>query len=390
MGKKLTQIKLKDIIVLKSSFNFKKLKKNLTFQLKKLKDGTTRVYLYFGSILIAILIFLGVPNINEIKVSFRENKTPIEKVLDIRNGGDLTPWSPGVRFKGESSRLKNNSNGLDSNNSSASVQNFGTPKLKGFKKAERENYPSHKKGSGLTVNSITISDDDGNTRVVYMDQEKQESILKEARGDNEDSTSVTTLDSDSTSVVVEANAFSPTGYASRPAAAKRLANELNKEEKNSEPSFTGLSTALKANKNNDQKTKTVSFSTSDGESPKLTEKSESHLITKHGAEMGINDPLPANPNQKSTKYDSQKMRTRVNQENREIARNTIQGILLSEDTEIFDNIKIRGTLGKAYYCPINNLVIGVHKQGDLKDQIVKTQPLSNAQLEKLSNLNILD
>ena len=72
------------------------------------------------------------------------------------------------------------------------------------------------------------------------------------------------------------------------------------------------------------------------------------------------------------------------------SRYLIQKLLLSEDTEIFDNIQIRGILGKAYYSPVNKLVVGIHKEGDLKDQIVKTQPLSSAQLEKLCNLNILD
>jgi hypothetical protein len=46
----------------------------------------------------------------------------------------------------------------------------------------------------------------------------------------------------------------------------------------------------------------------DGVKAKLTDKSENHLTSKHGHVLGIDDPLPPNPNQKPTK--SKQIRTR--------------------------------------------------------------------------------
>ena len=48
----------------------------------------------------------------------------------------------------------------------------------------------------------------------------------------------------------------------------------------------------------------------DGLQAQLTDKSSSHLTSKHGHSFGIDDPLPANPNQKPTKHPQ--TRTRIN------------------------------------------------------------------------------
>ena len=47
----------------------------------------------------------------------------------------------------------------------------------------------------------------------------------------------------------------------------------------------------------------------DGVKGKLTDKSTNHLTSKHGDVLGIDDPLPPNPNQKPTKY--KQVRTRI-------------------------------------------------------------------------------
>ena len=44
------------------------------------------------------------------------------------------------------------------------------------------------------------------------------------------------------------------------------------------------------------------ITTHDGVKGKLTDKSTNHLTSKHGDVLGIDDPLPPNPNQKPTKY----------------------------------------------------------------------------------------
>ena len=49
---------------------------------------------------------------------------------------------------------------------------------------------------------------------------------------------------------------------------------------------------------------------------KLTDRSTNHLTSKHGHEVGIDDPLPLSPNQKPGKYTFADIRTRINNQNK--------------------------------------------------------------------------
>ena len=86
----------------------------------------------------------------------------------------------------------------------------------------------------------------------------------------------------------------------------------------------------------------------DGFEAKLTDKSENHLTSKHGHKFGVDDPLPRNPNQTSTKYEQ--TRTRLNNENKAKVREEIQSILSNTNSDIYPDVSIRGIQGRVYHC----------------------------------------
>ena len=90
----------------------------------------------------------------------------------------------------------------------------------------------------------------------------------------------------------------------------------------------------------------------DGLKAMLTDKSANHLTSKHGHEVGIDDPLPPNPSQKPTKY--KQVRTRINNENKEKFGDILEKILQDPNTEPFPGVSIRGINGQGYYT--TNLV----------------------------------
>ena len=104
----------------------------------------------------------------------------------------------------------------------------------------------------------------------------------------------------------------------------------------------------------------------DGLKGRLTDKSTNHLTSKHGDVLGIDDPLPPNPNQKPTKYEQ--TRTRVNKENKEKFGDTVEEILKDPNTEPYPDVSMRG----------------------IKGQIKKAQPISEQQLKTLQEENRMD
>ena len=134
---------------------------------------------------------------------------------------------------------------------------------------------------------------------------------------------------------------------------------------------------------------------------KLTESSANHLVTKHCHNLGINDKLPPNPNQKPTNYEQ--VRTRVNGENRNQFVHEAQAILNdAQFIESFPDIEIRGIKGRGYvydnpdYPGINQnnniagLFFGIHEEGIFAGQIKKVQPITQAQLERLRTEQRID
>jgi hypothetical protein len=129
----------------------------------------------------------------------------------------------------------------------------------------------------------------------------------------------------------------------------------------------------------------------DGVKGKLTDKSTNHLTSKHGDVLGIDDPLPPNPNQKPTKYE--KIRTRINKENKEKFGDTVEEILKDPNTEPYPDVSMRGIKGHGYYTENygeSGFFVGIHTEGEFKGQIKKAQPISEQQLKILQEENRID
>ena len=129
----------------------------------------------------------------------------------------------------------------------------------------------------------------------------------------------------------------------------------------------------------------------DGVKGKLTDKSTNHLTSKHGDVLGIDDPLPPNPNQKPTKYE--KIRTRINKENKEKFGDTVEEILKDPNTEPYPDVSMRGIKGHGYYTENygeSGFFVDIHTEGEFKGQIKKAQPISEQQLKILQEENRID
>ena len=126
----------------------------------------------------------------------------------------------------------------------------------------------------------------------------------------------------------------------------------------------------------------------DGFKAELTDKSVSHLTSKHGHKFGVDDPLPLPPNQKPTKYEQ--IRTRLNKENKAKVGKEIESILSNPESDVYLDVSIRGIQGRVYHCRDTDRVVGIHTEGEFKGQIMKGQPISDPQLDLLRELNILD
>lgn len=127
----------------------------------------------------------------------------------------------------------------------------------------------------------------------------------------------------------------------------------------------------------------------DGVTGEVTKGSSSHLVSKHGHLLGIDDKLPPNPNQRPTKYTA--IRTRVNIENEKTFFDAVERIMNNPETQPFPDISIRGVDGHGYFSTeFGGVFIGIHNEGPLKGNIVKVQPVTRNQLETLKSLNKID
>ena len=129
----------------------------------------------------------------------------------------------------------------------------------------------------------------------------------------------------------------------------------------------------------------------DGVKGKLTDKSTNHLTSKHGDVLGIDDPLPPNPNQKPTKY--KQIRTRVSKENKEKFGDIVEEILKDPTTEPYPDVSMRGIKGHGYYTENygeSGFFVGIHTEGEFAGQIKKAQPISDQQLKTLQEENRMD
>jgi hypothetical protein len=89
------------------------------------------------------------------------------------------------------------------------------------------------------------------------------------------------------------------------------------------------------------------------------------------------DLLPPNPNQKATKYPSDKIRTRLTPENRNQFRDNLKEFGQNKDLVSFYDVQIRGQKGDVYYHPETRLCIGIKIDSDSGERILtKAQPVN--------------
>lgn len=87
----------------------------------------------------------------------------------------------------------------------------------------------------------------------------------------------------------------------------------------------------------------------------LTKKSSSHITSKHGHQLGVDDRLPPNASDQNSKYP--KIYTRTNKETETVVGNTIQTILLDKQTVFYSKVNIKGQDGVCWYNPRNDFAI---------------------------------
>jgi hypothetical protein len=159
------------------------------------------------------------------------------------------------------------------------------------------------------------------------------------------------------------------------------------------PIFTPQQLALRQMKNAGNRgiLKPFVITTYQGEEFLLTDKSLSHLTTKHGHKFGINDPdtSPIRPNKNRGDYKSQLIRTKNTKVNKNIVFEEIRSIMEDPQTKVSKSIKIRGIKGTVFHCEKTDIVVGVHKKKEFKNQTKKAQSISLKQLSRLKEFKIL-
>lgn len=121
------------------------------------------------------------------------------------------------------------------------------------------------------------------------------------------------------------------------------------------------------------------IATHDGLTVTMTDSLTTHLTSRHGHSVGINDPLPVNPNQKPTKFPQ--VRTRTNTENKQKFGDVVKNTLQDQKTQVFPDVDIRGIKSHWYFSQEAvgegaGFFVGVHMEGPSKGQIKKAQPVS--------------
>ena len=149
-------------------------------------------------------------------------------------------------------------------------------------------------------------------------------------------------------------------------------------------------TVLSQSKSSEQDS-TREITAHDGLKAILTDKSANHLMSKHGEVLGIDDPLPPEPNQKPGKYG--KIRTWINNQNKKQFTDTLEKILEDPDTSVFPDVSMRGIKGHGYYTENygeSGFFVGIHTEAEFAGQIKKAQPVTPEQLEYLRTLNSIN
>ena len=120
----------------------------------------------------------------------------------------------------------------------------------------------------------------------------------------------------------------------------------------------------------------------------MSDKSINHLTSKHGDALGIDNHLPPDPAQKSTGY--KRIRTRINNENKEKFVDTVEEILKDLTTEICSNVSVCGIKDQGHYIADyeeSGFFVGIHSEVKFAGQIKKAQPMNDKQLRVLRKEN---
>ena len=138
----------------------------------------------------------------------------------------------------------------------------------------------------------------------------------------------------------------------------------------------------------------------DGRVAVLTKKSQKKLCEKHGAQVGMHDPLPPNPRARPEKYPLP--RTKTSPPNLLFFGDMLEHIMNSPNTKVYKNASIRnGTEGQAhaYFTPTNygpenskyrGFVIAISMQGEHSGKLLKAQGVTERQLEKFQKFKIIE
>jgi len=190
----------------------------------------------------------------------------------------------------------------------------------------------------------------------------------------------------------------------RPAAANRLAKQLHEggnglfgrfsarpapDPRN--PGCAGEPKSITALSSQNSPDYTETIETFDGKSMDVTNKSLDHLLPKHGHDFDIDDRLPVNPNQKATKHETSKIRTRLTPENRTRFRKNLKQFGQNETLVPYYDVDIRGIKEDVYYCPITRRCIAtILDPNSGKRILTKAQPLDRRQVERLETQHKLE
>lgn len=98
--------------------------------------------------------------------------------------------------------------------------------------------------------------------------------------------------------------------------------------------------------------------------------------------------MPPPANQKPTEYEQ--VTTRLNTENKLKVREEIKNLLLDTNSDIYNNVCIRGIRGKVYHNNEANNIVGIHIEGKFAGRVMRAQPISVKQLRFLRELKVLN
>jgi hypothetical protein len=124
------------------------------------------------------------------------------------------------------------------------------------------------------------------------------------------------------------------------------------------------------------------FYLNDGRVVKTTDKSVSHLISKHGHVFHINDTKAIDPNQKQSCYPG--VRTKENDVNRKQFISNLERFCSDPNTKFIKDACVRGKIADIYYCNETCRFIAIRNNITTgKGVLIRAQSFNRSNLERL-------